>query len=251
MPEKSFLDRAAESSLRNGNALEAIPRNSTFPLKLLRFCTRCRAHGQPGTPIFVRRWLAFCNPTLRSRMGAGESVPRKNESSGLPSARVELSAVRELTIRPFAALGGNGRCCRGRVSFRIPIRRSRMNPPDIARFVECQAHYPALASHSQGHTVGDASRNTFATGELVEAHGLSGLERTRNPYAATLRIYHEGVARLGEWGFSIHAGNTKRNLGADSSAGSSCFCRFFCRVHSEKFPIILLSKWGFGYGILH
>jgi hypothetical protein len=240
MPEKSFLDRAAEYSLRNGNALEAIPRNSTSPSNCCDFAPGAAHKDNRGlrylfedglpfaTLLYVLGWVQANR--CRARIGKKECISIasdlervQTESSGLPSARVELSAVRELTIGPFAALGVNGRCCRGRVSLRIPIRRSRMNPPDIAQFVECQAHYPALASHSQGHTVGDASRNTFATGELVEAHGLSGLQRTRNPYAATLGIYHQGVARLGEWGFCIDSGNTKRDLGADSSAASSCF----------------------------
>jgi hypothetical protein len=204
-----------------------------------------------GDEMVRSAFAEYGSQNTKERMPQPFVAPRESANSfGLPSAGVELSAVRELTIRPFAALGANGRCCGGRVRIRTPIRRSRMNPPDIARFVKCQAHYPALASRSQRHTVGHASGHRFATGELVEAHRLSGLKWTRKPHAATLGIYHEGVARLGEWGFSIHAGNTKRNLGADSSAGSSCFCRFFCRVHSEKFPIILLSKRDFGHGIL-
>ena len=92
----------------------------------------------------------------------------------LPSAGVKLSAIAELTIRPFTAFGG---ClsCSSKGSFRSPILRRGMNTPDVPGCVERDTDHPVVASPYR-NTVGHASGRAFSGGEFIQEDLRSRLE---------------------------------------------------------------------------
>jgi hypothetical protein len=167
--------------------------------------------------------------------------------AGLSLAGVEFSAAGELAEGPFTALGrAGGRIGRtsggGNGGFRTPVRRSGMDTPDIAGFVERYTYHPPLTSGTERHTVGDASGHTLAAGQFVQGDCESRFQGARNPYTAALRIKHERVSGLGERGCRVQAGDANRNLGADAGAVPSRVNRFFRGVHCESFLMILRSS---------
>ncbi len=106
-----------------------------------------------------------------------------------------------------------------------------MNSPDIAGLIESDTYQPVVASLSQGHAVGNPGSNPFAGREFVQEDFGSGLQRPREPNPATLRIDHQCVTGLREWGSRIESGDAKRNLSPNSGSTRSGVYRFFSRVH--------------------
>ena len=97
----------------------------------------------------------------------------------LSFAGMKFSAAGELTIGPFAVLGGAGCRRSGKRCFRAPVRGRGMNSPDVAGFIERDPDHPPLTSATQRHTVGHAGGHAFLSGQFFQGDCQSRLQRVK------------------------------------------------------------------------
>jgi hypothetical protein len=112
-----------------------------------------------------------------------------------------------------------------------PVRRGRLDAPDIPGLFQRDSHQPVYAFRSQRNAVSHASRSARSSRKFIEQNRQPRFQRLGEAHAASLCVYHQSMAVLAEWNGRIKAGEAKRDLSPNSRATPFRFKRFRTRAH--------------------
>ncbi len=112
-----------------------------------------------------------------------------------------------------------------------PVRRGRLDAPDICGLFQRDSYQPILAFCSQRNAVSHASRRARSPRKFVEQNRQPRFQRLAEAHAASLCIYHQSMAVLAEWNGRIKAGEAERDLGPNPGTTAFRFKRFRTRAH--------------------
>lgn len=142
----------------------------------------------------------------------------------LSSAGVELASPGELRVRPFILFDRWGRNWfhdndRGT----LPIGGGGMNPPNIPRLLKGESDQPVFVPGSKRHAVRYSCSDHHTRRQLIQTHGQTRFQRSRQAYAAPLRVHHQGVATLRKFCTWIQTGHAHGKLCPDAGRSACSF----------------------------
>jgi len=112
-----------------------------------------------------------------------------------------------------------------------PIRRRRLDAPDIPRLIQCDPHQPVFAFRPQWNAISNTGRRARSTRKFVEQDRQTRFQGLGEAHATSLCIYHQSMAVLAEWNGRIKAGEAKRDLRPNPGTTPFRFKRFRSRAH--------------------
>jgi hypothetical protein len=153
---------------------------------------------------------------------------------------MELAFTGKLRVRPFIFF-----CRRRRRSdrdhnrFAAPIRRRRLNAPDVPWLLKRNSDQPELRPRSQRNAVRNPRGDYLSRRQIIQLHRQSWFQGTRKTHSTSQRIHDQGVAVFRKLKSRIKAGDAQWKLRTDARAMARRFvrCRSQLHVVLQKFYV--------------